>query len=49
MAKMVTSIRIDDDLWKRVKIHAIENDETLTDMVERLLKKEINRQKQEGC
>jgi hypothetical protein len=49
MTKMVTSIRIDDVLWKKAKIHAIENNETVTDMVERLLKKEIERRKREGC
>ena len=45
MAKVVTSIRVDDELWKRAKIHAIENDETMTDMIERLLKKELERRK----
>jgi predicted transcriptional regulator len=49
LAKMVTSIRVDDDLWKKARIHAIQNDETMTDMVERLLKKEIERKNREGC
>ena len=48
MAKVVTSIRVDDKLWKRAKIHAIENDETMTDMIERLLRKEIERRKKTG-
>jgi predicted transcriptional regulator len=43
MAKIVTSIRVDDQLWKRAKIHAIENDETMTEMIERLLKEELER------
>lgn len=45
MAKVVTSIRVDDRLWKRAKIHAIKNDETMTDMIERLLRKELERRK----
>ena len=49
MAKVVTSIRVDDQLWKKAKIHAIENGETITDMLERLLKKELERrEKTEG-
>ena len=48
MAKVVTSIRVDDELWKRARIHAIENDETMTDMIERLLKKELERRRSEG-
>jgi len=48
MAKVVTSIRVDDELWKKAKIHAIENNETVTDMLERLLKKELDRKMKEG-
>jgi len=47
MAKIVTSIRVDDELWKRARIHAIENGETMTDMVERLLKREVQRRESE--
>jgi len=48
MAKVVTSVRVDDKLWKKAKIHAIQNDETMTDMIERLLEKELERRKKEG-
>ncbi len=48
MAKVVTSIRVDDALWKKAKIHAIENDETMTDMVERLLREELERRRKES-
>lgn len=48
MAKVVTSIRVDDRLWKKSRIHAIENGETMTDMIERLLKKELQRRKKSG-
>ena len=43
MVKVITSIRIDDLLWKKARIHAIQNDETVTDMVERLLVNELER------
>ena len=45
MAKVITSIRVDDELWKKARIHAIENGETMTNMIERLLSKEIERRK----
>jgi predicted transcriptional regulator len=50
MTKVITSVRVDDELWKKAKIHAIEKDETLTDMLERLLKEELERkQKERAC
>ena len=48
MAKVVTSVRVDDELWKKAKIHAIEKGETMTDMLERLLKEELQRRKKSG-
>jgi hypothetical protein len=48
MAKVITSLRVDDELWKKAKIHAIEKNETLTDMLERLLKEELDRKAREG-
>ena len=41
MPQKVTSLRIDEDLWKRAKIHAIENGTTLSELVESLLKREL--------
>ena len=46
MTKVVTSVRVDDELWKQAKIHAIENGETLTEMLERLLKEELERRRE---
>jgi len=48
MTKVITSVRVDDELWKKAKIHAIEKNETLTDMVERLLKDELKRKQKEA-
>lgn len=48
MAKVITSLRVDDELWKKAKIHAIEKNETMTDMLERLLKEELERKQKEG-
>jgi len=49
MAKQATtSIRVNEELWKQAKIHAIENGETLTGLLERLLKQELERRKKMG-
>jgi hypothetical protein len=39
--KSFTSIRIDPDLWKEVKIEAIRRDMQVSELVELALKKEI--------
>jgi hypothetical protein len=41
MARSVTSIRVDQELWKQAKHYAIDRGITLTELVERALKKEI--------
>jgi len=41
MTRSVTSIRVDKELWKKAKHYAIEEEITLTDLVERALRKEI--------
>lgn len=41
MPQKVTSLRIDEDLWKEAKIYAIQKGTTLSDLIESLLKKEI--------
>jgi predicted HicB family RNase H-like nuclease len=41
MARTVTSIRVDQELWKKAKHHAIDNELTLTELVEKALKREI--------
>ncbi len=39
--KVATSIKVDPDLWKEVKIEAIRRDLTVSDLFEQALKKEI--------
>jgi len=39
--KVATSIKIDPNLWKEVKIEAIRRDLTVSDLFEQALKKEI--------
>jgi macrodomain Ter protein organizer (MatP/YcbG family) len=50
--KKVTSLRIDEGLWKEAKVYAVEQDTTLGDLVERLLSEEIakakNKKKQDA-
>jgi len=42
MAKqVVTSIRVDEQLWKQAKIYAIKSDVTISEFLERLLKEEL--------
>lgn len=49
---IVTSFRIDEDLWKEAKIYAIEEGMTLKELIEGLLKRELEnkrkRDKEEG-
>lgn len=37
----VTSIRIDKDLWKKAKIHAIQNEITMKELIESLIRDEL--------
>ena len=41
--KKTTSIKIDPELWKEVKKYAIDHDISVTDFIERILKKEMKR------
>jgi predicted DNA-binding ribbon-helix-helix protein len=41
VARVVTSIRVDDELWKEAKIYAIRKGITLTELIEGLLKDEL--------
>ena len=45
MAKqqIVTSIRIDDQLWKAARIYAISKGITLTEFMEKLLRQELEK------
>lgn len=39
--KFVTSLRIDKEIWKEAKKHAIEKETTVGKLIEDLLKKEL--------
>ena len=41
MARVVTSIRVDEELWKEAKIHAIRRGITVTELIAQLLKEEL--------
>lgn len=43
--QVVASIRVDRELWKKVKKHVIDEDLTLTEFVERLLRNELGEEK----
>jgi len=47
MSKTVTSIRVDQELWKEAKIYAIKKGMTLTELLEKLLREEIEGSKKE--
>ena len=39
--QIVTSLRVDPDVWKEAKIHAIRHDMTLTDLVDEAIREWI--------
>jgi post-segregation antitoxin (ccd killing protein) len=41
--RILTSVRVDEELWRKAKIHAIENRLTLTELVETALSKELSK------
>ena len=41
MARKTTSIKIDPELWKKVKKHCIDIDTDISDFIEELLKKNL--------
>jgi len=43
--QIVTSIRIDDALWKAARIYAISKGITLTTLIEKLLRQELEKNK----
>ena len=47
--ELVTSLRINSELWKMAKIEAIKRGITLGELVDKSLKKELNLEKREGC
>lgn len=42
---VVTSIRIDEETWKKAKIRAIEKGVTLKQLMEQLIKEELNKKR----
>jgi len=42
--QIVTSLKLDRELWKKAKIHAIAKGITLTTLIETLLRKELDKQ-----
>ena len=45
MEKRTTSIKVDPDLWKKVKKHCIDKDMDVSDYIEGLIKSDLERQK----
>jgi predicted HicB family RNase H-like nuclease len=43
--QIVTSIRVDEELWKEAKKYAIDTDISLAELIEKLLKEELERRK----
>jgi hypothetical protein len=41
MLRKTTSIKIDPELWKKVKKHCIDEDIDISDFIEKLLKKNL--------
>ncbi len=41
MARKTTSIKIDEDLWKRVKIKCIKKGKEISEYLEELIKKDL--------
>jgi hypothetical protein len=41
MKRKTTSIKVDEDLWKRFKIKSIEKDKEISVYLEELIKKEL--------
>jgi len=44
MPQTVTSVRVDEELWKKAKIHAIQKGITLTALLEELLRNELEKE-----
>lgn len=43
MSRKTTSIKIDEDLWKEVKKHCIDEDMEISKYIENLIKKDLNK------
>ena len=47
MSRILVSTRIEEDLWREIKIHAIKKGMTVADFMEDLIRKELTGQSQE--
>lgn len=45
---MVTSIRVDEELWREAKIYAIRKEIGLAELIEKLLREELKSGKKES-
>jgi hypothetical protein len=43
MVRKTTSLKIDEELWKEVKIHCIRNSRDIAEYLEALIKKDLKR------
>ena len=43
MARKTTSIKIDEEVWKKVKIYCVTQGIDISDYLERLIKKDLKR------
>ena len=41
MVKKTTSLKVDEDFWKEVKIHCIQNDTEISEYIETVIKKDL--------
>lgn len=45
MVRKTTSLKVDEELWKKVKIECIKRDIDISELIENLLKKELKKKK----
>ncbi len=43
MVKKTTSIKVDDGLWKEVKLHCVKEDVDISEYLETLIKKDLKK------
>jgi len=43
MARKTTSLKIDEEIWKEVKIHCIKEDKEISDYIEKLIKEDLKK------
>ena len=45
MPKITKSIRVDSELWKKVKVHVAESEVDISSFIENIIKEKLKRQK----